>query len=128
MVVHPSVPLNGLKAADLHKLLLGDRRFWSGRLRVTLLIRAPGAPERTAFIKGICRMTEPQFRQYWIGMVFRGQATSGPKVTYNNNMAQTLVRVIPGALALVAAKDLKPGVKVLKIDGKSPGDPGYPLK
>ena len=128
VVVHPKVKTTGLKRNELANLLLGERRFWSGRLRVTLLIPAPGARERKVFVQDLCKMTEPQFRQYWIGMVFRGKATSSPKVTYNNVMAGQLVRVIPGALALIAVKDVKPGMKVLKIDGKAPGDPGYPLK
>ena len=35
--------------------------------------------------------------------------------------------VFPGAIALIAADDVKPGLKVLKIDDKLPGQEGYPL-
>jgi len=34
---------------------------------------------------------------------------------------------IPGAIALIDTHDLKPGLKVLKIEGKLPGEEGYPL-
>jgi hypothetical protein len=42
-------------------------------------------------------------------------------------MSASLVRDIPGAIALVPASKVPPGVKVLRIDGKRPGEPGYPL-
>ena len=38
-----------------------------------------------------------------------------------------MVRQIPGAIALVQADRIPRGVKVLRIDGRSPGEAGYPL-
>ena len=42
-------------------------------------------------------------------------------------MQKEAVISIPGAIALIAADDMKPGTKVLKIDNKLPGQEGYPL-
>jgi hypothetical protein len=42
-------------------------------------------------------------------------------------MQREAVQTCAGGIALVDAADVKFGMKVLKIDGKSPGDPGYPL-
>jgi hypothetical protein len=36
--------------------------------------------------------------------------------------------VIPGSITFVLASAVTPGTKVLRIDGKLPSDPGYPLK
>jgi hypothetical protein len=33
----------------------------------------------------------------------------------------------PGALALVNLQDVKPGMKVVKVDGHMPREAGYPL-
>jgi len=63
----------------MRKLLLGDRQFWNSNLRVTLLIRAPDTRERKVVLKTIYRMSEAQFRQYWISTVFRAEA-GGPKI------------------------------------------------
>ena len=128
IVVHPSVTVDNVSARDLGRLLLGERRFWQDRLRVKLLVRAPKSTERDVYVKAVCQMTEPQFRQYWIGMVFRGRATSSPKVTYSNRMAYQLARAIPGALAILPIRDVGPGVKVLKVNGKRPGEAGYRLR
>ena len=73
-------------------------------------------------------MSEAQFRQYWISKVFRAEASSGPKIVYSNEMAAELVHGIPGSVAFVDAADVPKGLKVLRIDGKLPGEKGYPLR
>ena len=97
-------------------------------MRVTLLVRAPVARERDVVLKTVYRMTEGQFRQYWISKVFRAESSSGPKIVYSNEMAADLVLSIPGSIAFVDATQVPKGLKVLKIDGKLPGEKGYPLK
>src|ERR1700761_6431861 len=66
IVVRPDVPVDNLTFIELRKLMLGNKQFWTPSLRVTLLIRAPGAPEREVVLKTIYRLSEPQFQQYWI--------------------------------------------------------------
>jgi hypothetical protein len=34
---------------------------------------------------------------------------------------------IPGAIALMEARDVKPGIKVIRVEGLLPGSPDYPL-
>jgi ABC-type phosphate transport system substrate-binding protein len=128
VVVHPDVAVDNLTLADLRRILLGDREFWTSGSRVTLFIRAPIARERDAAVKDVCQMTEAQFRQHWIAKVFQANAVSGPKIVYSAQMALEQVSRTPGALAFVEAPAAGKGVKVLKIDGKSPGQSGYKLK
>jgi hypothetical protein len=117
--------VSNLTLAELRRLLLGDREFWSSGIRVTLLIRAPVARERDAAVKDVCQMTEAQFRQHWIGKVFRADTPSGPKIVYSTEMAVDQVARLPGAISFVEASRVGKGVKVLRIDGRSPGQPGY---
>ena len=127
IVVRPDVPVDNLPFAELRRLMRGDRQFWTSNLRVTLLVRAPGARERDIVLKIIYEMSEAQFRQYWIAKVFRAEAASGPRVVYSNEMATELATAIPGAVAFVDAANVPKGLKVLKIDGHLPGEKGYPL-
>jgi hypothetical protein len=126
--VRPDVPVDNMTFAELRKLLLGDRQFWTSNLRVTLLVRAPGAREREVVLKTIYQMSEAQFRQYWIAKVFRAEASAGPRVVYSNEMAAELTSAIPGAVAFVEADQIPKGLKVLKINGKQPGEKDYPLR
>jgi len=128
IVVGPNVPVDNLSFADLRRLMLGDRQYWTSNLRVTLMVRAPVARERDVVLKTIYQMSEAQFRQYWIAKVFRAEASSAPRIVYSNEMAVELTGTIPGAVAFVAADQVPKGLKVLKIDGLSPGDRGYPLR
>ena len=128
IVVRPDVPVENLSFSELRKLLLGDRQFWASNFRVTLLIRAPGTRERDVVLKTIYQMSEAQFRQYWIAKVFRAEAAAGPRIVYSNEMAAELAAAIPGAVAFVDASQIPKDLKILKIDGRLPGDRGYPLR
>jgi hypothetical protein len=128
IVVRQDVPVDNLTFAELRRLTLGDRQFWTSNLRVTLLLRAPGAREREVVLKMIYQMSEAQFRQYWIAKVFRAEAASGPRIVYSNEMAEELTAAMPGAVAFVDAAQVPKGLKVVKINGLLPGDKGYPLR
>ena len=128
VVVAPETPVENLSLSEVRKLLLGDRQFWTGNLRVTLLIRAPVAHEREVVLRTIYRMTEAQYRQYWISKIFRAEASSGPKIVFSNTMASELVLGLPGSVAFVEAAQVPKGLKVIKIDGTLPGEARYPLR
>jgi ABC-type phosphate transport system substrate-binding protein len=127
IVVNPATPVDQLTFAELREVFLGNRQYWSPDMPVVLLMRAPTSAERDAVLDIIYRMKEPQFKQYWIAKIFRADLSSPPKIVYSNDAANTLVQNVPGAIAFIQARDVRPGLKVLRIDGLLPGDPGYPL-
>jgi ABC-type phosphate transport system substrate-binding protein len=127
VVVHSALPINNLSFAELRQLLLGDRAYWSSNVRVTLLIRAPVSRERDVVLKTVYRMSEAQFRQYWIGKVFRAETPTGPKVVYSGEMAIEMVNRIPGAITFIEGAQTR-GLKVVSIDGRMPGERAYPLR
>ena len=82
-MVHRDVPIDNLTVSELRRIVLGDREFWPESVRITLLIRAPIAHERDVVLKKLCKMTEAQFRQHWIGKVFRADTALAPKIVYS---------------------------------------------
>jgi ABC-type phosphate transport system substrate-binding protein len=128
VVVNPDTPVNNLSLADVRKIFLGDRQYWTANIPVVLLMRAPVARERDVVLKTIYQMSESRFKQYWIAKIFRAESASAPKVVYSNDMANELVTAIPGAIAFIDSRDVKPGTKVVRVDGLLPGDAGYPLR
>jgi ABC-type phosphate transport system substrate-binding protein len=128
VVVHPDVPIDNLTVAELRRILLGDREFWTAGVRVSLFLRAPVARERDVAIKDICQMNEAQFRQHWIAKVFRADTRSGPRIVYSGQMAVEQVSRTPGAITFVESSAVVKGVKVVKIDGRSPGQSGYRVR
>lgn len=128
VVVHADVAADTLTLAELRRITLGDREFWPGSARITLLIRAPIAHERDVVLKSICQMTEAQFRQHWIAKVFRADTAVAPKIVYSTEMAIDLVNRIPGAITFIDMSEVSSRLKVLRIDGRLPGEKGYPLR
>jgi len=128
VVVHPDVPVDNLTLGELRRLVLGDREFWPAGVRVTLLIRAPIAHERDVMLKKVCQMTEAQFRQHWIAKVFRADTAVAPKIVYASQMALDLVNQIPGAITFVDLSQVGRNMKVVRIDGRLPGESGYILR
>lgn len=128
VVVHPDTPVSDLSLSDVRKVFLGDRQYWTSNIPVVLLIRAPVARERNVVLKIIYQMSEAQFKQYWIAKIFRAELASAPKVVYSNDMANDLVTAIPGAIAFIDAREVRPGAKVVRVDGHLPGESGYPLR
>jgi hypothetical protein len=127
VVVHPDVPVDNLTVSELRRVVLGDREFWPAGVRITLLIRAPVAHERDLVLKNLCQMTEAQFRQHWIGKVFRADTALAPKIVYSTDMAVDMVNRFPGAIAFIDASLVGKGLKVVRIDGRVPGEKGYVL-
>ena len=127
IVVRSDLTIDNLSFAELRRVMLGDRQYWSSNLKVTLLVRAPGARERDVVLRLIYQMSEAQYRQYWIAKVFRAEAAGAPRIVYSNEMATELVAQIPGAISFVDASQVPAGLKVVRISGLLPGQPGYPL-
>jgi ABC-type phosphate transport system substrate-binding protein len=128
LVVHPDTPVSNLTLAEVRKVFLGERQYWSANVPVVLLIRAPVARERNVVLKTIYQMSDSQFKQYWIAKIFRAESASAPKVVYSNDMANELVTAIPGAIAFIDTREVRPGAKVIRVDGRLPGEAGYPLR
>ncbi len=128
IVTHPDTSVDNLSFLELRKIFLGEQQFWKDGARIILLVRAPVAYERDVVLNRIYQMGEAEFRQYWIAKVFRAEISSGPKIVYSSDMTRQLVAALPGAVAFIAAQDVTPEMKVLRINGKRPGDSGYTLQ
>ena len=128
VVVNSDTPVSDLSLSEVRKVLLGERQYWNSKLPVTLLIRAPVARERDVVLRVIYQMSEAQFKQYWVAKIFRAEAASPPKIVYSHDMQYELVTAIPGAIAFVEARTVRPGVRVLRVDGHLPGDKDYRLR
>lgn len=128
VVVRQDTPVDALTLSQARKIFLGERQFWNSGVGVTLLVRAPASREREVLLKVVYRMSEAEFKQYWILKLFRAEAVAGPKIVYSNQMTAELISALPGSVAILDAAQVPKGLKVLSIDGKLPGQAGYPLK
>jgi hypothetical protein len=128
VIVHQQVPVEELSLSELQQIFLGERQLWSRDLGITLLMPPRGSPERKVLLRKIYGLrSDVQYQHHWINKLFGDGAQIAPKITGSPEMSASLAREIPGAIALVRAHRIPEGVKVLRIDGKRPGERGYPL-
>ncbi len=128
IVVHKDTEVDNLSLDELRSIFLADQQFWKNRKRIILLVRAPQSDERDFVLNRIYRMSETQFRQYWISKMFRAEVPRGPKIVFSTDMTLELVIAIPGSISFMRAVDVTDDVKLVRIGGKLPSEYGYPLQ
>jgi hypothetical protein len=126
VVVSSGNPATNISLGELRKVFIGAKLAWPGGQPIKLIGRGPGCRERLALLK-LLAMSETEYKQYWIAQVFRGEADAEPLTVPSAGMQKEALKVFPGAISLLNVGDVKPGMKVLKVDGLLPGAAGYSL-
>jgi hypothetical protein len=73
-------------------------------------------------------MSEAELNHHFLRAVYRGQAVGPPKRLSSAERVVRFVFNVPGAIGCVPAQDVDGSVKVLRVDGHTPGETGYPLR
>ncbi len=128
VVVSSLNPVNDLSPAELRRILMGERRFWGGNVQVKLVLRERGTRERDQVLISLLKMDNKEFAEHWRAKVFRGEAAEEPLTVSSSAMARQCLKETPGGLTFMALQNIPAELKVLKIDGKLPGEPGYLLR
>ena len=128
VVVHPETPVADLSLPELRRIFRGEQRHWPDGSRIVLLIRSPRPDERTAVLGRIYQMDETELRQFWLGRAFRDASLTGLKTVGDVDTARRLVTSLPGTIAFLPAAEVGAELRILRIDGKLPGEDGYPLQ
>ena len=128
VIVNPQNQIESISSTDLRKVFAGEKRSWNSNIPVFVVVRAPQAHERDILLSHVLRMTESEYKQYWVKKVYSGEVPREPLALLSNGMQLEAVRADKGGIALINLADVKQGVKVLKVDGKLPGAPAYTLR
>ena len=126
VVVNERNSVVNLTNTELRSIFDGEKHYWSSGVPIRVFVRAPEAEERTAVLK-LLDMTEGQYKKYWTAQILSGEDQAEPVALFSNGMQRNAIVVYTGSIALVSAQDLRPGMKVVKVDGRLPGEPGYTL-
>ncbi len=131
VIVNTSNPVENLSLGELKKLFFSDRSKWDTGKSVYPVMMASGAPERTAFLKIVCGMSDADFGKYFMQAAFSGKSATPPKEVASAAAVKGVVSSSPGAIGFVRSGDFSAGdttVKAVKIDGAGAADPAYKLK
>jgi ABC-type phosphate transport system substrate-binding protein len=133
VIVNTSNPVDNLTVGELKKLFLSDRSRWDTGKAVAPVMLAPGAGERTSFLKIVCGMNDADLSKYFMQAAFTGKSATPPKEVGSSGAVKAFVASSPGAIGFVKGLDFHGdgsdgGIKAVKIDGLPAGDPAYKLK
>ena len=130
VVVNKSNPVESLSMAQLRKLILGDVRAWQNSKNVALIARDPNTKAFQCVLSSIVRLSVAEYHRYIISAEFRGDDPMAIQTVDSDATAGKYVSGSAGGLAVVEANSLPAmgaSVKVIRVEGKALGQPGYPL-
>jgi ABC-type phosphate transport system substrate-binding protein len=130
VVVNKSNAIESLSLSQLRKLILGDVRTWQDRKQASFVARDPSTKDFQCVLSSIVRQSVADYHRYVINAEFRGDEPMNIKVVDSDTSAARAVSSLPGAFAVIEASSVSAvstTVKVIRIEGKELGQPGYPL-
>jgi len=127
IVVNKANSIDTLSAKQLKLIFSGEQAHWGDGQKIQTLATSPMEPEHKVAIQFLFGMSEADYQKYAIHATFVGNAQQVPRDSGSSQGVLKFVGLIPGAIGFVSADSVNPSVKIVKIDGMAPGDPGYPL-
>jgi TonB family protein len=128
VVINKANSANNLTKSQLRKLVLGEQGSWPGGMKVTVVLRDPGNPERDGVLRSVCRMSNDDFSEYLKHADFSGETGGAPKVVSSSAAVRQLVASTPGAVGFLPLADVNDSVKIVSVDGATAGGAGYAIK
>ncbi len=126
VVVNRENPNSKLTVEELRSIYLGRRSEWPGGIAAVAIDQAPGVPSRAVFLDAVVGMSKAQFAEHWVDQQVRGSG-GAPKVAASPASAVKLVAKYRGAVAFVPLSQVTPAVRVVALNGRMPGQRGYPM-
>jgi ABC-type phosphate transport system substrate-binding protein len=130
VVVNKSNSVESLSMGQLRKLMLGDVRDWPDRKPVVVVARESSSKVSQTVLSSVVRLTEAECRRYIMNAEFRGEEPMAVQTANSDVSAAKLVSSLAGSIAFVEASALPAianTVKIVRVNGKLPGESGYPL-
>jgi len=125
LVVAKSSPVGDISFYDLKRLYMGEPLNVAGT-RLVPLNAPPSSDSRTRFDHAVLGMSPEVVSRYWIDRKIRGQS-GAPKSIETPELLQRVVARLDGAIGYVRISELQDEVKVVRVGGKAPNEPGYPV-
>lgn len=123
VVVAEGSPVTNLSQSDLKRIFTGVAVVAEGKKLVPFNFQ-PGTRERTAFDSFALGMSADEVGRFWVDRRVRGQGEPPRALPSSTHMVKVVAR-FPGAIGYLAADQLGPGLKAIKVGGVGHTEPTY---
>ncbi len=131
VIVNAANPIESLTREQVRKLLNGEVRHWPDKTPVVVAFREESSEAYRQILRLILRMSASEYRRHLLAIEFRTGEPFRVRTLNSTENANKFVYNVPGALSVVDAVPsgaVSERIKVLRIDGKRPGEAGYGLQ
>lgn len=126
VIVGAPTRLANISLADLQRAFSSELVTADDGTRLLPINHPPRTADRVAFDRLVLGRDSDAVGRFWIDRRIRGG--SGPPRTVDNVQAlRRAVSGLPGAISYLRTSLLTPDVRAVRVDGKLPGEAGYPL-
>ena len=127
VIVAPSSKLTNLSVDDLRRVFQSERLTDPDGNRLIALNHPPKTVDRVGFDQAVLGMDSEAVGRFWIDRKIRG-GSGPPRTVESLATLRRVVEKLPGAIGYIRPAQLSNEIKVIRIDGKLPEDPGYPVR
>lgn len=124
VVVAHATGLTEISSALLRRAFEGYPAEYQPGKRLLPLNHPISSPERQRFDRAVLGLNPDEVGRFWVDQRIRS-AGQPPRTLPSPELAVRVVLSFAGAITYTTANMVKPGLNVLKIDGKAPSDPSY---
>ncbi len=114
--------------AEVKEFFKLDKRFWPDHSRVVLFQRPASSTIQELMLKHVYGTSESHLRKHFVSLLNKGKVQAIPSVVPKDSLLKRLILHKGGSLAVMEAGKVPEGLHVFPIDGKKPGEKGYPLR
>ena len=127
VIVSPESKLTNISVSDLRRVFQSERLTDPDGLKLIPLNHPPKTVDRVGFDRAVLGMDAEGVGRFWIDRKIRG-GSGPPRSVESLSTLRRVVEKLPGAIGYVRPAQLSSEVRVIRVDGKLPEDPGYPIR
>ena len=130
IIVNRKNPTDDISFDALRKYFRAERGQWPDGKKVVVAMRLPaGQAERGVVLRAVYGWDENYYQKYFRQGQFNESIQRAPKELNTTYAMTQYVHYTPGAIGYVRADQVDGSkVKVLSVDGRRPGEPGYRVR
>ena len=121
VIVNQDNPSATVTPAELEKILKISTPSWPSGSRVKVILTDPSSPDNRTLLQRAYKLSPEEIRN--LANAHRPEI----QIVASDDLVLTMVESTPGAIGIINVYSINSHVKVLKVDGKLPMEPGYLL-
>lgn len=127
VIVAPTSKLTNIPLSDLRRVFQSERVTDPDGNRLIALNHPPRTVDRVGFDQVVMGMDPEAVGRFWIDRKIRG-GSGPPRTVESLATLRRVVEKLPGAIGYIRPAQLSNEVRAIRVDGKLPEDPGYPIR